>query len=158
MLAADGDPVSDYYLFFDVFNYYGLDARRTEARALVSTPAGPLEEVAAVYITTAGDGELALLCHRQDVVYDPISGEPAYRYTTLAPTVEEAEACRRDVVAAVGGQEPCQGAACGIEYSKGQLDPSYPPYHDDNLRTPESLLDTIRERVEAVRQVLRLPA
>jgi len=158
MVSAEGTAVADYYLFFDVFNYYSLDARRTEARALVSTPEGPLEEVATVYITSGNDEDLFLICHRQEVVPDAVTGELAYRYETLAPTVEEAEACRRDLNAVVASQEPCQGPACGIEYSKEQLDPNYPPYHDGNFRTPEPLLDTIRERVEAVRQLLRLPA
>ena len=158
MLASEADGASDYYLFFDVFNYYGLDARRTEARALVSTPDGPLEEVATVYITSGSEDELFLICHRQEVVQHPISGESSYRYETLAPTVEEAEACRRDLNAVVASQEPCQGPACGIEYSKEQLDPNYPPYHDGNFRTPASLLDTMRERVAAVEQLLQLPA
>lgn len=158
MLEAGGDQASDYYLFFDVFNYYGLDARRTEARALVSTPAGPLEEVASVYITSGDEGELFLICHRQEVVQDPTSGEPSYRYETLAPSVEEAEACRREVYASVGEQEPCQGPACGIEYSKEQLDPNYPPYHDGTFRTPEALLDAMRQEIEAVGRMLRLPA
>ena len=158
MLAAEGDVAPDYYLFFDVFNYYGLDSRRTEARGLVSTPDGPLEEVATVYITSGSEDELFLICHRQEVVRHPATGESSYRYETLAPTIEEAEACRRDLNAVVASQEPCQGPACGIEYSKEQLDPSYPPYHDDNFRTPEPLLDTIRERVEAVGQLLQAPA
>jgi hypothetical protein len=158
MISSEGIDVADYYLFFDVFNYYGLDARRTEARALVSTPAGPFEEVAAVYITSGNDEDLFLICHRQEVVVDPMTGAPEYHYETLAPTVEEAEACRRDLYAEVATEESCQGPACGIEYSKEQLDPDYPPYHDGNLRTPESLLDTIRERVETVGQLLRVPA
>lgn len=158
ILTADGDLGSDYYLFFDVFDYYGLDARRTEARALVSTPAGPLEEVASVYITSGSEDDLFLICHRQEVVQHSISGEPSYRYETLAPSVEEAEACRRAIYASVGEQEPCQGAACGIEYSKEQLDPTYPPYHDGNFRTPGTLLDAMRQQVEAVEQMLRLPA
>lgn len=158
LVSAEGIEVADYYLFFDVFDYYGLDARRTEARALVSTPEGLLEEVASVYITSGNDEDLFLICHRQEVVIDPITGEMAYRYETLAPTVDEAESCRRDIYDVAGSQESCQGPACGFEYTKEQLDPNYPPYHDGNYRTPKTLLDTIRERVEAVGQLLQLPA
>lgn len=157
-LSGSGASASDFYLYFDVFNYYGLDARRTEARALVSTPAGPLEEVASVYITYgSGPDDLHLICYRQEVVRDP-DGAPAYRYETLAPSIEEAEACRRNIVSAVDGQEPCQGAACGIPYAKEQLNPDYPAYHDDFYRTPEHLLDAMRQKVEDVQQMLHVPA
>jgi hypothetical protein len=153
---ASFDPA--YYLFFDTFNYYGLDARRTEARGLVSTPAGPLEEVASIYITYADQGELALICHRQSVVTDPTTGEPTYEYGTLAPSIEQAESCRRALYASVGAQEPCQGGACGFEYTKEQLDPSYPPYHDGDLKTPKTLLDAMQKRVADVGRLLQRPA
>lgn len=157
-LSGSSASASDFYLYYDVFNYYGLDARRTEARALVSTPAGPLEEVASVYITYgSGPNDLHLICYRQEVVRD-FGGAPTYRYETLAPSVEEAEACRRDIVAAVGEQEPCQGAACGVPYSKAQLSPDYPAYNDDFYRTPKHLLDAMREEVEEVQQMLHVPA
>lgn len=154
-LATD-DP--SYYLFFDTFNYYGLDARRTEARALVSTPDGPFEEVATIYITFGDEDELFLICHRQDVVTDPTTGEPTYRYRTLAPNIEQAESCRQAIYASAGEQEPCQGGACGFEYAKEQLDPSYPPYHDGNLKTPETLLDAMQQRVAEVGRMLQRPA
>ena len=159
VLTTASSAASDYYLFFDVFNYYGLDARRTEARALVSTSAGLLEEVAAVYITYgSGPDELHLICHRQEVVQDPISGEPSYRYETLAPSVEQAESCRQAIVASVGDQEDCQGAACGIPYVKEQLSPDYPPYHDGFYRTPDALLDAMQRKVEEVGRMLQEPA
>lgn len=159
ILTAESNAASDYYLFFDVFNYYGLDARRTEARALVSTPAGLMEEVAAVYITSgSGPDDLHLICHRQEVMQHPVSGEPSYRYETLAPSVEQAESCRQAIVASVGDQESCQGAACDIPYSKEQLSPDYPPYHDDFYRTPEALLDAMQRKVEEVGRMLQVPA
>ena len=159
VLTAASGAASDYYLFFDVFNYYGLDARRTEARALVSTSAGLLEEVAAVYITYgSGPDDLHLICHRQEVVQDPVSGEPSYRYETLAPSVEQAESCRQAIVASVGDQEDCQGAACGIPYVKEQLSPDYPPYHDGFYRTPDALLDAMQRKVEEVGRMLQIPA
>ena len=48
------------YVFFDVFNYYGEDPRRTEIRSTLSTDAGTFEEVAAVYITPTGDPDAPL--------------------------------------------------------------------------------------------------
>ena len=157
-MSGSGGTASDFYLYFDVFGYYGLDARRTEARALVSTPAGPLEEVASVYITYgSGPDDLHLICYRQEVTRDP-AGAPTYRYETLAPTVEEAEACRQDIVAAVADHAPCQGAACGLPYSKEQLNPDYPAYNDDLYRAPKHLLDALRQEVEGVQQMLHVPA
>jgi len=157
-LAADGRPASDYYLFFDVFDYYELDPRRTEARALVSTSAGLFEEVASVYITRGSGDERFLVCHRQDVVQDPVSGDPTYRYETLSPTLEQAEACRQTIYTAVSEQEPCQGPACGMAYTKEQLDPAYPLYQDDNYRAPEALLNRLRQQVENVGRMLRQPS
>lgn len=157
MFTSIAGVSSDPYLFFDVFNYYDLDARRTEARSTLRTGEGTFEEVAAVYITPDNDG-LHLICHRQEVIRDTAVGDLTYRYETLSPTVEEAEACRQDITAFVGEQEPCQGAACGIPYSKGQLDPDYPPYHDEGFRTPNSILDTMHRKIEDVSRMIRLPA
>lgn len=145
------------YLFFDVFNYYGLDNRRTEVRSTWRTTEGTFEEVAAVYITP-GEDELHLICFRQEVVRQPGDLDLTYAYETLAPTVEEAEACRQDLEAFVSKREPCQGAACDIPYSKEQLDPTYPPYNDEGFRTPDSVLDQMRLEVERVSRMLRLPA
>lgn len=151
--AAPGTP----YLFFDVFNYYGLDPRRTEVRATWQTNEGLFEEVAAVYITPGSDA-LHLICFSQEVVRDPYEGDLTYRYDTQSPTIEEAEACRQDIIAFVDEREPCQGAACGIQYSKEQMDPDYPPYNDEGYRTPDPVLDEMRREVERVGRMLQLPA
>lgn len=157
-LSGEAGGSTDYYLYFDVFGYYSLDPRRTEARAIVSTPAGLLEEVAAVYITYGnGPDDLHLICHRQEVVRHVVTGEPSYRYQTIEPSVEEAEACRRSIAVAAGAQESCQGAACDIPYSKEQLSPDYPAYGDEGLRAPETLLDAMKQKVDAVSRMLQLP-
>ena len=145
------------YLFFDAFNYYGLDARRTEVRSTFQSREGMFEEVAAVYITSDNEG-LHLICTRQEVVRHPASGDLTYEYETLSPTVEEAEACRQEIVAFVGEREPCQGAACGIPYSDALLDPEYPPYNDGNFDTPETVLEAMRLEVERVGRMIQVPA
>jgi hypothetical protein len=158
-LSANQLNEADFYLFFDVFDYYGLDPRRTEARAVVSTPDGLYEEVASVYITTgAGPDDTHLICHRQEIVAHPVTGEPTYHYETLAPSVAEAEACRQAIVAAVGTETTCQGPACGVPYSEGQLSPDFPAYGDEAYRTPESLLDAIEQEIEEVGRMIKLPA
>ena len=151
--GGDNDP----YLFFDAFNYYGLDARRTEVRSTFSTREGTYEEVATVYITPDNEG-LHLVCFRQDVFRHEASGALTYRYQTLSPTVVEAEACRQDLVKFVGERESCQGAACGIPYSEAQLDPGYPPYNDGTFDTPKSVLDVMRLEVERVGRMIQVPA
>jgi hypothetical protein len=160
---SDSPIVSQYrgvgvpapYLFFDAFNYYGLDMRRTEVRATIHSEEGTFEEVAAVYITPDNDG-LHLICTRQELVRHQDSGDLTYRYQTLAPTVDEAEACRLDLAGFVGEREPCQGAACGIPYSDAQLDPDSPPYHDGNFDTPKSVLNEMRLEVERVSRMLQV--
>lgn len=157
---AFGDAPPQPYLFFDVFSFWSEDPRRTEARATMSTEFGEFEEVAAVYITPTGapDAPLAPLCTRQDVVADPVTGEPTYAYETLSVSIAEAEGCRRALYAFAEDDQTCEGAACGIPYSDEQLDPDYPPYHDDGFRTPDSVLDAMRARIANVQQRLALPA
>ena len=146
------------FLFFDVFDYYGEDPRRTEVHATVSTSAGEFEEVAAVYITPTGKDAAPLvpLCYRQDVVLDPYSGEPEYVYTTREVSIDAAESCRLEIEAFVGEAEACQGGACDMPYTEEQLDPAYPPYHDGDYRTPAPVLDAIQARLEAVRARLEV--
>lgn len=148
------------YVFFDVFSYYSEDPRRTEVRSTLSTEAGLFEEVAAVYITPTGDPAMPLapLCFHQDVVAGPVTGEPVYTYDTVGLTIGEAEGCRRALYAFAESAEPCQGAACGIPYTDEQLDPDYPPYHDEGFRTPDSVLDAMRAKIDAVRRQLAPPA
>ena len=150
-----GVGVPTPYLFFDAFNYYGLDMRRTEVRATIHSKEGTFEEVAAVYITPDNDG-LHLICTRQELVRHPASGDLTYRYQTLSPTVDEAEACRQNLAGFVAEREPCQGAACGIPYSDAQLDPDYPPYHDGNFDTPKPVLDEMRLEIERVNRMLQV--
>lgn len=148
------------YVFFDVYNFYHEDERRTEARATLATEFGLFEEVAAVYITSTGDPEapLAPLCFRQDVVADD-AGDPAYTYETLALTIAEAEACRSELYAYAEAEgQDCEGGACGLPYTEEHLDPDFPPYHDEGFRTPTPVLDALRARIEAVRERLVLPA
>jgi hypothetical protein len=142
------------YLFFDTFNWWGLDARRTELRTLTDVDGQPVEEVASVYITPGtAASPLVLMCHRQDVRTDPFGDGVEYTYTTIEPSLEEAEACRRAIYAAASGIQ-CQGPACGLPYEKGQLDPSYPGYNDEHgqLRLHTELSRTI----ESVRATLSL--
>ncbi len=148
------------YVFFDVFNYYDEDPRRSEVRSTLSTDAGAFEEVAAVYITPTGDPDapLAPLCFYQDAVLDGITGEPTYTYTTRGLSIPEAESCRMEIEAFADGQQTCQGAACDMPYTDEQLDPDYPPYHNDGYRTPDSVLDAMQARIEAVRERLTLTA
>lgn len=146
------------YLFADVFNYYHEDLRRTEIRSTLSTDGGLLEEVAAIYITAAGNPEpLVPLCFRQNATLDAMTGGPIYTYTTREVSIDEAEACRLEVRTFAEGQQACQGEACGLPYAEEQLDPNYPPYHDDGFRTPVPVLDALRARIAAVRAQLVLP-
>lgn len=152
-----GDGVPMPYLFFDVFDYYGLDARRTEMRSMVHSNEGTFEEVAAVYITPDNDG-LHLICTRQELVREVPSGDLTYSYETLAPTAAEAEACRQDIANFVAERETCQGAACGLPYTDAQLDPAYPPFNDDQFNTPKSVLEDMRREVERVGRMLQVLA
>ena len=139
--------------FFDAFDYYGEDPRRTEVHATVSTSAGEFEEIAAVYITPTGDADepLVPLCYRQDIVIDSDSGEPEYVYTTHEVSIDAAESCRLEIEAFAGQAEACQGGACDTPYTEEQLDPTYPPYHDADYRTPVPVLDAIQARLQSVR-------
>lgn len=155
-----GGTAPQPYVLFDVYNYYSEDERRTEARATLHTEAGLFEEVAAVYITATGDpaAPLAPLCYRQDAVSDE-AGNPAYVYETLSLSIAEAEACRGELAAFAEAEgQGCEGGACGLPYTDEHLDPDFPPYHDDGFRTPTPVLDAIRDRIEAIRQRLALPA
>ena len=146
-VTRKGDTVVPQ-LYFDVFDYYGLDPRRTEVRSTVHTNEGTFEEVATVYIAEA-NGELHLLSSLQEVVRHPLSGRFEYDYRTVELTADEAEACRRELDAFVGKRQRCQGAACGQPYTGGQLYREYPAYHDESLRTPDVVLDELLREVKA---------
>lgn len=139
------------YLFFDTFNWWGLDYRRTELRTLTAVDGAQIEEIASIYITPGTSAaHFALICHRQDARPDPYGDGVEYVYTTIEPDLEEAESCRQAIYAAAKELE-CQGPACGLVYDKAQLYPDYPAYNDGNkqLRLHTQLTATI-EAVQAM--------
>jgi hypothetical protein len=123
---AESHP--DPHLYFDTFNWYGLDYRRTEVRSIVQADGLAVEEVASVYITPGTPERHALMCHRASVHPDSDQGID-YRYVTKEPTVAEAEVCRR-ILDAFAGELDCLGPACDLAYSEEQLDPNYEAYTD----------------------------
>lgn len=120
------------YLFFDTYDYWGEDHRRTEVRAMLTLGGRLLEEVAALYVTYGSEAEpRPVQCWRQDVVPDP-EHEVGWRMTseTTALTLAEAEACRRELYAFAAAL-PCQGPACGAPYQEALGSP--PVAHRDLL-------------------------
>lgn len=142
------------YVFFDVFDYYGEDPRRTEVRSTLSMGHGEFEEVAAVYITPTDDADAPLFpfCFSQNAVLDSENGGVAYDYTTRALSISEAESCRLEIEMFAESETTCQGGACDLPYMQEQLDPAFPPYHEAGYRTPPPILDAIQAEIASVRK------
>jgi hypothetical protein len=155
-LTRPMDAGPEPYLFFDTFNWWGLDYRRTELRSTLTVDGTAVERVASVYITPGTPGShFALICHRQDVERSPDGDGFDYVYVTHEPGLEAAEACRQAIYAAASGVE-CQGPACGLAYEKGQLYPDYPAY--DNGRSQLRLHTSLERTIAAVRSLIRADA
>jgi hypothetical protein len=141
------------YLFFDTFNWYGQDNRRTEVRWFVDVDGMAREGAASVYITPGLHDNLVPICHLQSIQEDPLSGEAEYVYVTKEPSIAQAEACRQ-VLYAFAGDLECQGPACGMAYSRAQLDPDYTHYQQQRQVESENRIfqRTIARARELVRQ------
>lgn len=149
LTAPYGSSTPEVHLFFDTFNWWGLDYRRTEIRSIVEADGTSVEEVAAVYITPVAEAELALMCHRAGV-REGDDGVDFY-YVTHEPSIREAEVCRQ-LIYAFAADVPCEGPACGLPYTRDQLDPDYPGYDPDQAQ-PRLHLD-IRDRIERTSRML----
>jgi len=144
------------FLYFDTFNWYNLDPRRTEVRSAVTVDGALAENVAAMYITHGTGPELIPFCHRRGFADGPNPGETSFVSLTRQPRISEAETCRR-ILDAFAGDLNCQGPACGLPYTRAQLDPNYPAYNDDMLLQP-GLHDDIRRTIaDAARMMLGEP-